>query len=138
MDDDWPYKGKTDHAFPHDHGYQFRGYHLDSKQRPTFIYHYGDIIVEDFFEDRLTKDGVAIFNRTFRFKTPNHQSLFYFRAGSGKSIFKKSNRAFDVDRLQLRIISDHQGLVREGEPGEVLIPLTLPQGNSTLTLEYQW
>ena len=35
----------------HDHGYQFRGYHLDALRRPTFNYRYGDITVEDFFED---------------------------------------------------------------------------------------
>lgn len=138
MDDDWPYKGKTDHAFPHDHGYQFRGYHLDALRRPTFLYQYGDIKVEDFFEDSLTKDGVATFKRTFQFETPKAQSLFYFRAGSGKSITKKSDSAFVIDSLQLRIISDHNGVVRDGEPGEVLIPLTLPQGSSTLILEYQW
>jgi hypothetical protein len=138
MDDDWPYKGKTDYTFPHDHGYQFRGYHLDSKRRPTFFYHYGDIKVEDFFEDQVTTDGVAIFKRTFNFNTPQAQSLFYFRAGSGKSIKRNSDREFVAERLQLRITSDHQGLVREGEPAEVLIPLTLPEGRSTLTLEYQW
>ncbi|NCF94072.1 MAG: hypothetical protein GWQ05_24390 [Verrucomicrobiaceae bacterium] len=138
MDDDWPYKGKTDHTFPHDHGYQFRGYHLDALRRPTFLYHYGDIRVEDFFEDTLTKDGVAVFKRTFNFDTPKTQSLFYFRAASGKSISKKPDGSFVVDRLQLRIISNHEGLVREGEPGEVLIPLSLRQEASTLTLEYQW
>ena len=26
----------------------------------------------------------------------------------------------------------------EGESGDVLIPLTLPKGRSTLPLEYQW
>ena len=39
---------------------------------------------------------------------------------------------------KLRIASQHQGVVREGDPGEVLIPLTLPEGRSTLTLEYRW
>jgi len=138
MDDDWPYKGKTDYTFPHDHGYQFRGYHLDALQRPTFQYRYGDITVEDFFEDVLGKDGVAKFKRTFRFDSPSAQKLFYFRAASGKKITKQSDQAFVIDQLQLRITSDYQGLVREGEPGEVVIPLTLPKGRSTLTLEYQW
>jgi len=138
MDDDWPYKGKTDHTFPHDHGYQFRGYHLDALRRPTFQYRYGDITVEDFFEDVLGKDGVAKFQRTFRFDSPSAQELFYFRAASGKKITKQSDQAFVIDQLQLRITGEHYGIVREGEPGEVLIPLTLPKGRSTLTLEYQW
>ncbi len=138
MDDNWPYKGKTNYTFPHDHGYQFRGYHLDTLRRPTFQYHYGEISVEDFFEDVPVKEGTAFFRRTFRFKAPAAQKPFYFRAASAKKVTARTDQAFVIDQLQLRIISDHKGIVREGEPAEVLIPLTLPKGNSTLTLEYLW
>jgi mono/diheme cytochrome c family protein len=138
LDDNWPYKGKTNYPFPQDHGYQFRGYHLDGLRRPTFLYHYGDVAVEDFFEDVGNKDGKAWFKRTFRFEAREAQLPFYFRAASGKKITTQTDRAFAIDRLQLRITSEHQGVVRAGEPGEVLIPLTLPKGRSTLILEYQW
>ena len=139
MDDSWPYKGKTDYMFPQDHGYQFRGYQLDALRRPTFLYQYGDIKVEDFFEDVPDKDGLAIFKRTLRFDSPGAQEPFYFRAASGKKIITRSGRAFVIDQLQLRINGDdHEGIVREGDPAEVLIPLTLPKGRSALTLEYQW
>lgn len=138
MDDNWPYKGKTNYAFPQDQGYQFRGYHLDARRRPTFRYRYGDIAVEDFFEDALDSDGRAYFKRTFQFDAPGAQPPFYFRAAAGKKITPQSGRVFAADALQLRITSGHQGIVREGTPAEVLIPLTLPQGRSTLTLEYQW
>ncbi len=137
LEDNWPYKGKTNHAFPQDHGYQFRGYTLDAARRPTLLYHYGDIAVEDFFEDARDKDGQAYFKRTLRFDAPVEQSPFYFRAAAGKKI-TATDRTFTVDKLQVRITSDHQGVVREGENGDVLIPLTLPKGRSTLTLEYQW
>lgn len=135
LEDNWPYKGKTNYPFPQDHGYQFRGYHLDAMRRPTFFYHYGDIAVEDFFEDVRDKNGKAFFKRTFRFDTPAEQAPFYFRAAAGKKITPQSERSFGIDQLQLRITSDHKGIVREGE---VLIPLTLSTGRSTLTLEYQW
>ena len=138
LDDNWPYKSKTNHAFPQDHGYQFRGYHLDAARRPIFLYHYGEIAVEDFFEDLRDKDGKAYFKRTLRFDTPAAQTPFYFRAAAGKKISAQSERTFTADSLQLRIISDHKGIIREGENGDVLIPLTLPKGRSTLTLEYQW
>ena len=137
LEDNWPYKGKTNHVFPQDHGYQFRGYTLDAARRPTLLYHYGDIAVEDFFEDARDKDGKAYFKRTLRFDAPVEQSPFYFRAAAGKKI-TAADRTFTVDKLQVRITSDHQGVVREGENGDVLIPLTLPKGRSTLTLEYQW
>ena len=138
LDDNWPYKGKTNYPFPQDHGYEFRGYHLDAKRRPTFLYCYGDIAVEDYFEDVRDKDGNAYFKRTFRFDAPAEQAPFHFRAAAGKKITARSDRSFSIDKLELRITSEHKGVVREGEPGEVLIPLTLPKGRSTLTLEYQW
>jgi len=139
MDDDWPYKGKTDHAFPHDLGYQFRGYFLDELRRPTFQYRYGKIKVEDYFQDVLDENGVAIFQRTLQFDAPDAQSLFYFRAAAGKKVTTNSDRDFTIDNLRLRITNDGQkGIVREGDPSEILIPLTLPKGRSTITLEYQW
>ncbi len=138
LEDNWPYKGKTNHAFPQDQGYQFRGYHLDAARRPTFLYHYGDIAVEDFFEDVPDKDSKAFFKRTLHFDTPAAPSPFYFRAATGKKITASTDRTFTADKLQLRITSEHKAIVRDGNPGEVLIPLTLPKGRSTLTLEYQW
>jgi mono/diheme cytochrome c family protein len=138
LEDNWPYKGKTNHAFPQDHGYQFGGYHLDAARRPTFFYQYGDIAVEDYFEDAHDKEGNAYFKRTLRFDAPADQSPFYFRAAAGKKITAPTERTFLADRLQLRITSDHKGIIREGENGDVLIPLQLSKGQSTLTLEYQW
>ena len=138
LEENWPYKGKINYPFPQDHGYQFRGYHLDAMRRPTFFYRYGDIAVEDYFEDVRDQSGKAYFKRTLRFEATAEQSPFYFRAAAGKKIVTQSDRDFGVDKLELRITSDHRGIVREGEPGEVLIPLTLPKGRSTLTLEYQW
>lgn len=138
LEDNWPYKGKTSHGFPQDQGYQFRGYHLGALRRPTFLYRYGDVAVEDGFEDVRDKDGRAYFRRTLTFDTPAEQAPFHFRAAAGKKVAKESDRRFTVDQLQLRLSSDHTGIVREGDPGEVLILLTLPKGRSVLNLEYQW
>jgi len=138
MDDNWPYKGKTNHTFPHDQGYQFRGYRLDEKRRPTFRYHYGDIAVQDFFEDMAEGDGKAWFRRTLRFDAPAAQEPFYFRAASGAKITGDAKRSFQADQLQLRITGGHDAVVRDGDPAELLIPLTLPEGQTTLTLEYRW
>ena len=138
LEDNWPYKGKTNFTFPQDQGYQFCGYHLDAMRRPTFRFMYGDVAVQDYFEDTLDKDKKAFFKRTFTFIAPSQQTLFYFRAATGESPVKVSDRDFKVGPLQLRITSPHKGIVRAGTPGEVLIPITLPKGRSTLTLEYQW
>ncbi len=138
LEDNWPYKAKTNHAFPQDHGYQFRGYTLDAARRPTLRYQYGDITVEDFFEDVRGGDGKPYFKRTLRFDTTAAQTPFYFRAAAGKKITASAERTFTADKLQVRITSDHKGIVREGENGDVLIPLTLPKGRSLLSVEYRW
>ena len=119
-------------------GTSSRGYHLDAKRRPTFKYRYGAVVVEDFFEDVLGEDGRAFFRRTLRFDAPGPEPEFYFRAASGKQITTKSPRSFVIDRLELQITSANRGVVRDGDPGELMIPLTLPKGRSTLTLDYKW
>ena len=138
LEDNWPYKGKTDYTFPQDHGYAFRGYHLDAARRPTFLYHYGDITVEDYFEDVRGVESEAYFKRTLHFDAPTEQLPFYLRAAAGNDITTPSERSFRIGQLRLRITSSHEGIIREGENGDVLIPITLPKGRSTLTLEYQW
>jgi mono/diheme cytochrome c family protein len=137
-DENWPYKGKANHTFPQDHGYEFRGYSLDAKRRPTFRYSYGDIAVEEFFEDIASKDGRAFFRRTLRFTAPAAQEPFHFRAAAGKGAAKISEREFRVEKLTVRLAEKHEAVVRDGSPAEMLIPLALPRGETTLTLEYLW
>lgn len=137
MDAAWPYKGKTNHTFPHDHGYQYRGYRLNKEKRPTFLYHYGDISVEDFFEDVLDENGKAYFKRTMTFNTTDQQEKFYFRVASGKKI-ARSPTGWKIDTLNLRIAGKISGKIRDGDPQELLIPITLHPGKKTLHLEYRW
>lgn len=138
MDANWPYKSKTNYLFPQDHGYQFRGYRLDEQRRPTFQYEYGTVKVADFFEDISEGENKAKFRRTFTFDSAQAQELFYFRAATGEKIIAKEDKVYQIDKLNIRIISDHKGLIRNGNPGDLLIPLQLPKGKSTLTIEYQW
>ena len=137
MDAPWPYKGKTNYLFPHDHGYQYRGYFLDKEKRPTFIYRYGEIAVEDFFEDLLDDEGKAYFRRTMTFAAPAVQEKFFFRVASGKEV-KPAGSAWQIDRLKLRVLGGQEGRVREGNPKELLVPLVLPKGKTVLKLEYRW
>jgi len=137
-DENWPYKGKTNHAFPQDHGYAFHGYTLDARRHPTFRYSYGDIAVADFFEDVRDETGRSFFRRTLRFTAPVVQKVFHFRAAVGKSVAKVSEHEFRVEKLTLRLADGQAAIVREGSPDEVLIPLTLPVGETNLQLEYRW
>jgi len=135
LEDQWPAKGKTTFGFPQNLGYQFRGYDLDALRRPTFHYTYGEVRVDDLFEDARDAAGKPFFRRTLRFTAPAGTAPFYFRAACGGKVATDGPGKFTADKLQVRLASPHQGLIREGE---VLVPLTLPAGVSTLTLEYQW
>ncbi len=138
LDDHWPYKRKTDYLFPQDHGYQFRGYYLNARKRPTFMYRYGDIKVEEYFLDALDEDQNAYLKRTITLDVDETQQHFYFRAAAGKSVAKTDTSIFQADRLTVVITSDHEAIIRDGEPQELLVPLQLSPGRTRLTLEYKW
>jgi mono/diheme cytochrome c family protein len=139
-EDSWPSKGKTNHGFPQDHGYEWLGYALDAKRRPVFRYRYGDITVEDFFEDVPGEGGRAFFRRTLKFNTPAAQEPFQFRAAAGQGIERVSEREFRVGKqLTLRLGSGSgTPVVREGSTAELLLPLKLPAGETILVIEYLW
>ena len=138
MEDPWPYKGKTNYLFPHDHGYQYRGYFLNQEKRPTFMYRYGELAVEDFFEDVLEGDAGAFFRRTLTFSASGPQETFFFRVASGKQVASPGPGQWQVDRLQLNVPQGNKPHVREGDPKDLLLELTLPRGKTVLKIEYRW
>lgn len=138
LDDNWPYKRKTDYLFPQDHGYRFHGYSLDKDQRPTLLYQYGKIVVKDFFRDQLDSQKKAYFKRSLTFETPAEPEDFYFRVASGKSITRLSATSYKIDRLTVSFRGGNGAVIRQGSPQELLIRLKLPKGISQLELEYKW
>ena len=64
--------------------------------------------------------------------------MFHFRAAAGSKATRVSDGVFSVDQLELTIPTSIKPIVRDGEPSEVLIPLTLPAGQTNLILEYRW
>lgn len=138
LEDNWPYKRKTDYLFPQDQGYRFRGYQLDKLKRPTLLYQYGEVSVEDFFEDKLDANKSSYFERTITFDAPQEQAEFYFRAASGKKIQKIDDTTYKIDRLTLTFKGAEKAVVREGDPGELLLSVKLGKGKSKLVVEYKW
>lgn len=134
----WPYKAKTNHTFPQDHGYQFRGYKLDKLRRPTFQYQYGHIKIDDFFQDIASDNHPPKLLRTFTFNTTTPQTPFYFRAAAGQKITTLPNNTYTIDKLTIRILGDHKPIIRKTTPSDLLIPIQLQKGTTKLTIEYQW
>lgn len=135
LDDAWPAKGKTTFGFPQNLGYQFRGYDLDALRRPTFHYEYGAVKVDDRFEDLTDAAGKAYFRRTLRFTAPEGTAPFHFRVAAAGKVAATADKTYAADKLEVRLVATPPAIMREGE---LLIPLTLPAGTTTLTLDYQW
>jgi hypothetical protein len=55
-------------------------------------------------------------------------------AAAGK-VAATAAKTYAADKLEVRLVATPPAIVREGE---LLIPLTLPAGTTTLTLDYQW
>lgn len=118
--------------------HQFRGYFLDEMRRPTFMYRYDGIEVEDQPKDVLRDQTSPFIQRSLKFKTARPRSGLLFRAASGEKIIPQENGEFLVDnKLRVRILGEYSPAVRAGENNtRLVVPLELPEGESKLVVEY--
>lgn len=111
-------------------GFQFRGYTLDTRQRPTFLYRFKDLEIADRWVDQ--PDGPAL-TRTLQFSPAGPEQL-YMRLAADPEL--KTGAAANTFRLPrgLLLKPDAAGVLRpSGENTELLVPLT---GRSSLVIEY--
>jgi mono/diheme cytochrome c family protein len=131
---------RVDEGRPPHH--QFRGYYLDAKRRPTFMYRYSTIEVEDYFVDITDeRSGVTHFQRTLTFTANHPRARIAFRAATTEgTIAKTGDHVYEIDgALRIRVDSTYRAQIMDTEAGKQLrIPLDLPVGKSTLILEYDW
>jgi mono/diheme cytochrome c family protein len=126
-----------DPLYPHNHGYQFKGYYLDAASIPTFMYRSGDVGIEDRSAPSASAERPTLV-RTFRFSSPQTHTL-WFRALTG-DIEQVSTHEFKTGALRLGVPKAHTVLRRRGADGggqELLLRLEIPQGDSTVTLTYE-
>lgn len=123
--------------YPKNVGYQFRGYFLDKLFIPTFQYRSGNVEIED----RMAAsgdEGNRTLQRVLKFKSPAAQTI-WFRALVG-DIKQESDQVFLIDRLRLSLPASESRLrLLSEEPKrlELLVRLPIPQGLSTLELQYE-
>jgi mono/diheme cytochrome c family protein len=139
----WPLLPKTtqeqpvnpDPLYPRNHGYAFLGYSLDAAFIPTFRYRCGPVEIND----RTVVsgvDGTQLLRRTFSFSTPT-QEIVWFRALTG-AIESETKHAFKTADLRLTIAAGSPVLRPAPDGGEeLLIELSLPPGESTITVDYE-
>ena len=119
--------------------HQFRGYFLDKVRRPTFMYRYDEIDVEDYWEDVHEKQVTPFLRRTLTLTTENPRDGLTFRAASGEKIIPQNDGTYLVDnRLRVRVVSDHQATVKRLESdNRLFVPLELKPGKTKLVLDYR-
>ena len=123
--------------YPKNVGYQFRGYFLDKSSIPTFQYRSGNVDIED----RMVAGGAEgnrTLQRVLKFNATAAQTT-WFRALVG-DIKQESEQVFRIDRLRLSVPASEtrlRSLSDEPKRLELLVRLQIPQGISTLELQYE-
>jgi hypothetical protein len=123
--------------YPKNVGYQFRGYYVDESLVPTFQYRSGSLEIED-RTVAIGDEGNRKLQRVLKFDTATPQTI-WFRAFVG-DVRQESEQVFVSDRLRLTVPKSETRLRSlSGEPKqfELLLRLQIPQGRSTLELQYE-
>ena len=130
---------KTDSGRPPD--YQFKGYELDELRRPKFFYRFRDIDVSDYPVDMQEQQtGKAYLLRTVTLTSKKAQEDLTFRVAAGEKIVQESPGIFRVDeklRIQINFPMPAK-LIDTPEKTQLLLPLKIGEGTTTLTLKYLW
>ena len=116
-------------------GYRFRGYRLDDKQRPTFLYEEGDLRVED-YPVAVQGEVDAGFRRRLQVQAKDGLENVYLRVAVGNRIEEKAPGTFLVNgKVTVRVGGGGAPVVRlQGEKTELLVPV-IAGPNTVATLE---
>ena len=117
-------------------GMKFRGVQLDAINRPTFLYAFDALGVEDMMVSREVS-GHASLHRTIRFSGSVAEGC-YFRVATGRlsALGKGSWRIEGETKLTLQI---NQEAILRGKGGkqELLVPVS-HDGKTALEIDYVW
>ncbi|MEO6742441.1 MAG: hypothetical protein ABIP20_19535, partial [Chthoniobacteraceae bacterium] len=120
-----------------DAGMRFRGYQLDSLKRPTLLYAFREIAVEDFLTN-AEADGKVSLYRTMKFSGPPLDG-FHFRLAVGR-LTPAGENAWRLDNaLTLHVVAGGKPFIRgEGARQELLVPVRIENSKAQLEIEYAW
>lgn len=117
---------------------QFRGYTLDTQQRPAFRYTFGDVAVED-FSTALPGEADTGLRRTLTLRAAKAAAGLQFRAAVGAKIEAKGNGTFLVDGKVRLKLTGGQAFIREsGGKQELLVAIEFKNGEAKLVEELAW
>jgi hypothetical protein len=121
-----------------ENGYQFRGYKLGEKMRPTFLYSAGGVAVED--EPRpLGEQDVFVMQRTLTFTAEKPPANLWFRALTAGKIEDAGNGSYKIDgKWTLRVNARGMSTVRQQGEAELLVPVIFDNNKAQIQITYDW
>jgi len=126
--------------WPKDSDYQFLGYRMDPRGVPTFLYQFEDYKVEDQIEPNRNV-GLTRRLRIEGGNSNNEKAGLWFRVNVGEKVRREKALSYSNDQgLITTVLEDveHLGIVRKvDKQTEWIIPVK-PDGEKTITVEYQW
>lgn len=131
-DEAWPAKSAKDL------GYKFLGYRLTDDQRPTFMYAFQDVKVED-TPNAVEHKGSPTIRRSFTLSAAKPADNLYYRAAVADKIEAEKDGWFRIGDWRMRIESDQTPVIRQaGGKKELLVPIQFKAGSAKLVQEYVW
>jgi hypothetical protein len=132
-DEAWPAKASAKELT-----YKFNGYRLTDDQRPTFLYTFHDIKIEDTPNAVETKASPMI-RRTITLTTENPIDKLYYRAAVADKIEADKDGWFRVGDWRMRIESEAAPVIRTSAgKKELLVPIRFKGNSAKLVQEYVW
>jgi hypothetical protein len=116
-------------------GYRMLGYRLDDKRRPTFMYTFNDIRIEESYEP-IMGEVDAYLKRTIALKGPAADHL-WFRAATG-NIEARGNEFVLDERIHIRFAGATAVVRESGGRNELVAPVRFTRGEAKIVQEIIW
>ncbi len=118
-------------------GMRFRGYQIDPLKRPTLLYDFRELAIEDLVAPAPGGEAPAL-HRTLKFTGATPDGL-HLRVAVGKFSPLGGNTWRLDNALTVRVGSPASAMLRgAGEQQELLVPIRAQDGKAQLEIEYVW
>ena len=115
------------------------GYRLGDGERPTFLYSYKDVRIED-FPNAVEGKGQPAIRRAFTLSTENPAEKLYFRAAVADKIEAAGDGWYRINDWRIcRIEADAPPEIRRaGGKMELLVPVRFQGKTAKIVQEFVW
>ncbi len=120
--------------------HHFKGYSLDEKRRPAFMYNFDGIQITDRFVDTIDDSQTAVLRRELSLETPASREEILVKAATGKKIAQLVDGTYRVDdTITIRMpFAANAEIVDIADGQKLQMNLNLKAGLNSVVLEYHW